>query len=112
MKKIVCGNDTFEIVDSVPSGYVIWNIGKNMVDGYLPLVRTGGYDGCQVIGTKKAIEIEGAQTILAAIGRGQNTIKEMETYIKKYKNTKNESTKNHIQRLKDALEVMYLIKWD
>lgn len=23
---------TFEIVDSVPPGYQIWNIGKNMID--------------------------------------------------------------------------------
>lgn len=30
---------TFEIVERVPMGYQIWNIGKNMIDGYLPLCR-------------------------------------------------------------------------
>lgn len=30
---------TFELVDHVPLGYSIWNIGKNMADGYLPLCR-------------------------------------------------------------------------
>ena len=30
------GNDVFEIVDTVPLGYSIWNIGHNMPDGYLP----------------------------------------------------------------------------
>ena len=29
----------FEIVDRVPLGYHVWNIGENMPDGYLPLCR-------------------------------------------------------------------------
>lgn len=33
------GNDVFEIVDTVPLGYSIWNIGHNMPDGYLPFCR-------------------------------------------------------------------------
>lgn len=112
MEKIISGNHEFELVDSIPyGGYRIWNIGKNMVDGYLPLVQTGGYDGCQVnIRTMKAIKVDGAQTILAAIGRGQGTIQEMETYIKRYKNSKVESTKCHVKKLEGALEVMRSIK--
>lgn len=30
------GNDVFEIVDTVPLGYSIWNIGHNMPDGFCP----------------------------------------------------------------------------
>ena len=30
---------TFELVDFVPLGYEIWNIGRNMAPGYLPLCR-------------------------------------------------------------------------
>jgi len=105
-------NNTFEIVDFVPSGYKIWGIGKNMLDGYLPLVQLGGYNGCEVnIKTMKAVKIDGAQTILAAIGYGQETIKEMETYIKRYKNYKTASVKRHVKRLSEALKVMYLIEW-
>lgn len=110
METITSGKDIFQIVDFVPSGHHIWNIGKNMIDGYLPLVQLGGYDGYQVVGVKKAIKIEGAQTILAAIGWGQGTIKEMETYIKRYKNSKRQVTLNHVKRLEEALKVMYLIK--
>ena len=29
----------FQIVDKVPLGYQIWNIGRNMPDGYLPFCR-------------------------------------------------------------------------
>ena len=75
IETIKSGEDIFEIVNSVPCGYVIWNIGENMIDGYLPLVQVGGYDGCQVnIETMKAIKLDEAQTILAAIGHGENTI--------------------------------------
>jgi hypothetical protein len=98
-------------VDFIPYGYKIWNIGKNMIGGYLPLVQTGGYDGCQVIGVKKAIKIEGAQTILEAIGNGQNTIQEMEDYIKTYKNSKEEIKINQIKRFERALPIMHKIKW-
>lgn len=111
MEKIISGNHEFEIVDFVPYGYKIWNIGKNMIDGYLPLVITGGYDGCQVIGVKKAIKIEGAQTILAAMGNGQKNIKEMEDYIKEYSNSDEEIKINQIKRFEKALPIMRQIKW-
>lgn len=100
----------FEIVDEFPLGYTIWNIGTNIKDGYLPLVRLGGHDGCQVDTTcMKAMKVKDAQVILAAIGWGQNTIKEMEDFIEKNKDSKTKSTIDHIERLKDALKVMYKI---
>lgn len=44
-KQTITNNgDTFELVDRVPRGYLIWNIGKNMVDGYLPLSQQARCD--------------------------------------------------------------------
>ena len=64
VKIIVDGTNTFQVVDSVPLGYVIWNIGNNMADGYLPLCQVGGPDGCQVNpDTLKAVKCDGSQTI-------------------------------------------------
>ena len=103
---------TFEIVDSVPSGYEIWNIGKNMIDGYLPLCRVIPETFSIEPETLKAIKIDGAQKILAAIGGGQNTIESMEMYIKRYRNAK-PGTWSYLQveRMKEALPIMRQIKW-
>lgn len=81
--------DEFEIIDYVPTGFVIWNIGKHMVDGYIPFVRVGGYDGCQVVeGSKKAYKFDEAQDILAITTYGIQTSEETEKYIKKRLNKK------------------------
>lgn len=117
MKTITNGRHVFEIVDHVPYGYEIWNIGKNMIDGYLPLCRLSQYQpfpGGRKIeaDTLKAIKIEGAQTILAAIGGGQDTIEKMEQYIKRYKNSKPGTySYRQVQRMKKALPIMRQIKW-
>lgn len=109
---------TFEIVDFVPLGYQIWNIGKNAPDGYLPLCRVKGnqpFDGGMEIesDTLKAIKIEGAQTILAAIGGGQNTIKSMERYIKRYRNAKPGTySYKQVKRMEKALPIIKSIKWN
>lgn len=42
---------SFELVDRVPLGYSIWNIGENMADGYLPLCRLAA--GAAISGWKK-----------------------------------------------------------
>lgn len=39
MAQLVNGRHVFEIVESIPAGYVVWNIGKNMTDGWLPLCK-------------------------------------------------------------------------
>lgn len=116
METITSGKHTFEIVDHIPGGYQIWNIGKNMVDGYLPLCRLKAiqpFEGCTEIepDTLKAIRTDGAQTILAAIGGGQNTIPEMERYIKRYSRSKNHCTMRRVERMKAALVYMYQLKW-
>ena len=31
--------DIFEIVEKIPENYSVWNIGENMIDGYIPLCK-------------------------------------------------------------------------
>lgn len=116
MEKIIVktryNEHTFEIVDHVPAGYQIWNIGKNMTDGYLPLCKVipNSYD--VEINTLKAIKIDAAQVILAAIGSGQDTIEKMERYIKRYKNArKGTYSRSQVERIKKALPYMKQIEW-
>lgn len=103
------GDREFELVDHVPFGYTVWNIGKNMADGYLPLCRIAArqpFPGCRSIETDtlKAIKTEHAQTILAGIGIGGETVEEMERYIEKHPN------KWGVDRMKAALPYMREIK--
>ena len=103
---------TFEIVERVPMGYQIWNIGKNMIDGYLPLCRVIHGTFSIEPETLKAIKIDGAQKILAAIGGGQDTIEAMEKYIKRYRNAKPGTwSYRQVKRMKEALPIMRQIKW-
>lgn len=51
----------FEVVNKIPTGYEIWNIGENMVDGYIPLAEVYGSDINPV--TLKAIRIEDVQEL-------------------------------------------------
>lgn len=110
MKIQSCGH-TFEVVEEVPDGYMVWNIGKNMVDGYLPLCRLSArqpFPGGRSIeaGTLKAIKANGAQTILAAVGYGPSTVKEMENHIAKYAQRK----PRECSKMKAALPFMRQIK--
>lgn len=100
--------DTFEVVDSVPARYTIWNIGANMPEGYLPMCEMVGTDNFSVrTDTLKAIKLPEAQTILAAIGGGQNTVEKMEAYIKRYKNAKKGTWAHHqVERMKKALPIL------
>lgn len=104
----------FELVDFVPRGYKIWNIGANMIDGYLPLcmpISAGSYSINP--DTLKAIRIDGAQDVLAAIGGGQNTIQAMEKYIKRYKDAKPGTySYTQVKRMENALPIMRQIKWE
>lgn len=105
---------TFEVVERVPIGYSIWNIGKNMADGYLPLCRLAAvqpFPGGRNIepDTLKAIECEGAQVILSAIGWGPETPGQMERYIKKHEN--NPHRQLEVNRMKKALPYLKKIKF-
>lgn len=92
-KFITHGRHTFELVDYVPLGYEIWNIGRNMLEGYLPLCRIAVRQpfpcGRSIeLDTLKAIKIKRAQLILDAVGDGLKTIEEMERYIQRHKREK------------------------
>ena len=109
MEKIICGKHIFEIIDSVPPGYEIWNIGKNMIDGYLPLCRLAlkqRFPGGRAIDVEslKAIKTDGAQIILAAVGYGPKTPETMERYIMKHNNYAS-------KKMMAALPYMKKIKW-
>lgn len=114
---ITSGNHTFEIVDFVPPGYQIWNIGKNMIDGYLPLCKlktVQPFEGGKAIepDTLKAIKIDGAGIILDAICGGQDTIESMEKYIRRYRNAKPGTyLYRQVLKMKKALPIMKQIKW-
>lgn len=78
----------FELVESFPRGYHIWNIGSNMPDGYLPLCRlkkNQRFEGGREIETDtlKAIKCESAQTILKAVMCGGGTLSAMKSTLKK-----------------------------
>ena len=113
-RTITHNGHTFELVDAVPLGYSIWNIGENMVDGYLPFCRlkqVQPFPGGRAIETDtlKAIKCEGAQIILAAVGYGPETPEEMERYIQKYSGNKNRAFE--VERMKKALPFMRKLKW-
>lgn len=109
MTKIFDDRHEFEIVENVPKGYEIWNIGKNMIDGYLPL--------CQVIegtysinpDTLKAIKVEDAQVILS-VGFCSLTIKGMERYVKRYSNSKTPIVQRRVERAKKSVRSNVYIK--
>ncbi len=114
---LIVGDHTFQLVDFVPFGYEIWNIGKNMPKDYLPLCRLSAYQpfpgGRNIeVDTLKAIKIKGAQLILDAIGYGAKTIEDMERYIASHRNAKPGTCAHmEVQLYKKALPVMRQIKW-
>ena len=109
------GKSVYEIVEEVPVGYTIWHIGKNAPEGYLPLCRLSPYQpfpGGRSIDpyTLKAIKIDGAQDILAAVGYGVETLSEMEQYVKLYRNSKNKLVQHRVALYQKAIPFMRKIK--
>lgn len=103
----------FQIVDFVPLGYTIWNIGKNMPDGYLPLCRLKAVQefegGCSIEpDTLKAIRVPEAQIILKGASCA-GTLDEMEAFVKKHKKSKNQSY--WVKCVEDALPYVRQLKW-
>ena len=70
---------TFRLVDHIPLGYIIWNIGKHhMPEGYLPLCRLSLFQpfpgGRNIeVETLRAMKFDGAHIILDAIGSVWNS---------------------------------------
>lgn len=112
VKTIVDEHHSFQVVDKVPLGYVIWNIGNNMADGYLPLCQVGGPDGCQVNpDTLKAVKCDGAQTILDA-ATCAGTPRAMRRFLSKHQNAEPGSYNDRcVQRIKAALPYLDKLGW-
>lgn len=87
MKKITCHGFTFEIVDKVPYGYQVWNIGS-MTEGYLPLCKLSAFqpfEGARNvdIDTLKAIRCDNAAAVLRAASRGGHTLEQVKEMIER-----------------------------
>ena len=114
---ITDGIHTFELVDMVLPGYHIWNIGANMIDGYLPLCQLAMFQpfpgGRNIeVETLQAIKCDGAQIILAAIGCGPETPNEMARYIEQHSGEGPDGPHAvQVERMKKALPYMREIKW-
>lgn len=92
--KSLCGagSRTFEVVDKIPNGYIVWNIGDNMVDGYIPLARP--FAEYQIDPwTLKAIRIDNASDLKLLREGAHHGIISLDTAIKasKIKNPKGRS---------------------
>ena len=115
---ITSGDTTFDLVDFVPLGYEIWNIGRNMIDGYLPLCRLSAHQpfpgGRNIeVDTLKAIKIDEAQVILDAVGYGPATLKKMDRYVERYSKAEPGTSKyREIEKMKKAIPFMRKLKWN
>lgn len=108
---------TYEIVNAVPHGYMVWNIRYPIAGKYLPLCRLSQYQpfpgGRSIdLDSLKAIRCDGAKTILDAIGYGSGTLEEMERYVEKNKTAQPGSSRwREVERMKKALPFMRSLQW-
>ena len=88
---------TFEVVENIPEGYTVWNIGDNMTDGYLPLCQSENFQINP--NTLKAIKMDHEELKLMreAAGYGVEDLKS----AKRAMNRKN--PKSYIARRKKEL---------
>ena len=113
----------YEVVEEVPLGFMVWNIGHCAPEGYLPLCRPSRnqrWPGARDIEveTLKAIKVEGAQEILGAVGGGCQTLAQMEQYIEAHKDARNSWEQVVVDRCRKAIPYMkkingvnYLRSW-
>ena len=108
---------TYEIVNAVPLGYTVWNVGHPVAGEYLPLCRMSKYQpfpgGRSIdVDSLKAIRCDGAQTILDAVGYGPGTLDEMECFIEKHKMARPGTLRHReVERMKAALPFMRSRQW-
>lgn len=110
--------NTYEVVDAVPHGYFVWNIGRPVAKEYIPLCKLSKrqpFPGGRSIdaGTLKAIWSDGAQVVLDAICYGAATLEEMERYIEENRAAQPKSIRHaEVERIKAALPFMRSLRWE
>ena len=115
MNTITYENNTYEIVDEFPVGYLIWNIGKHAPEGYLPLCRPSQeqpFPGGRQIDANslKAMKVDGAQIILSAAHAG-DTLAELEEQVRRYGNCDPRSSQGYwAEKARQALPYLRKIK--
>lgn len=79
----------FEVVDKMPEDYFVWNIGDNMVDGYLPICQDlypGNKDNYEINQRSLkaiAMEPEDLKILRNAAGYGVTSLKAARAALKR-----------------------------
>lgn len=78
--------EVYRVEEKAPKGnYVIWNIGKNAPEGYVPFCRIlpGPYEWSRNIDPDSLVAVpsEGAAAVMEAVGYGPGTSKEMRKFV-------------------------------
>lgn len=114
METVTHENHTYEIVDEIPAGYLIWNIGEHAPEGYLPLCKPlfpQPFSGAHRIDgdTLKAIKTEDAQVILKAV-HIEDTLPAMETYVRRYGRSVRQGTRERVKCCREAIPALRKVK--
>lgn len=115
MRTIQVDDLIFEVVDHIPLGYTIWNIGHNMPADWLPLCQLNHqqpFPGCCEVNTRtlKAIQTENAELLKSIAGFGCGTLFKAESFINQHKKAKPGTVNYHdLQRCIKALPILQKI---
>ena len=114
--KIEHRGHTYEIVNSIPRGYEIWNIGSHAPEGYLPLCRLKANQpvkGSKEIepDTLKIIKCNDTQLIFKA-SMYTPTITDMERYVKRYQNSTSNKVQRKVNCMKQAIDILKQLNWE
>ncbi len=106
---------SFEVVEKIPYNYHIWNVNKNLIEGYIPLIQLSphqGFEGGRSVNTEtmKAIKCEDYQEIMDNLHIIKN-IKNTEKWLEKNEN--NIKKQWEINRIKKSLPLIKKLKgWE
>lgn len=102
------------IVDAVPKGYMIWNIGSHAPEGFIPLCLHDKRYRVDVNSLKviKCENEEERQYILQAAGWGAGTLRECENNIAILKGSKSIMNKHNLDLLQKALPALKKLRWE
>lgn len=105
-----CGYE-FEIVDTMPEGYIIWCI--EFMEDYIPLCQVFPGTHNVDVDTLKAIKLtdrKECQIMCVCAHHGGANIKECEYYIKRYSNSKSSYVQSKVKLFKQGLEILNRFK--